>query len=246
MDDKSEASRFVHPQKVEKALLWASSLSEDELIARAEARSFPAQAVVRLVRRFRVEGKQQMSDVLAGIAYERALRFLGKKFSGVPESFRDQIITDAVSLFIRDLVGQDAIDYWEVDFFGSLKNKANNAYKKIKNRYENEIVSEELAGLNRHGVKLSADELREHIGDVESFEDEVLLKAIARKKLTDDELKLLFAILSHKGVPLCSKKGTIDLVSITGFSRTKVFELRDSVVSKLNPIKEKVANHEKR
>ena len=244
MDDKSEPPKFVHPQKVEQALLWANSLSEEQLIARAKTRSFPAQAIVRLVRRFRLEGRQSLSDELAGIAYERGIYFLTKQFDGVPESFREQIITEAVSSFLEALVQIDVIDYWEIDFFGSLRNKANNAYKKIKKRYENEVISENLAGLNRAPVELSGEDLREQICIFKEFEFEALLKAFARKNLTNDELTFLFAALSHKGVPLSSKKGAIDLVRITGFSRTKVFELRDSVVSKLNPIKEKVANHD--
>ncbi|MBO9461162.1 hypothetical protein [Labrenzia sp. R5_0] len=244
MDDKSEPPKFVHPQKVEKALLWANSLSEEQLIARAKTRSFPAQAIVRLVRRFRLEERQNLSDALAGIVYNRAILFLSKQFSGVPESFRDQIITDAVSSFVRDLVEQDAVDFWEIDFFGRLKNRANDSYQKIKIRYENEITSEDLAGLNRDDSKLSKEDLREHFCIIDNFEDEALLKALSRRKLTEDELALLFAALAHKGVPVSSKKAAIDLVRITGFSRTKVFELWDSIVSTLNPIKEKVTNHD--
>lgn len=244
MDDESKPPKLTRPQRVAKALLWADSLDDNQLVDRAKTRAFPPEAIVGLVRRFRLEGKQQLSNLLAEVVYNRALMFVSKQFDGVPESFREQISTDAVSAFIRSLVQQDKIDFWEINFFEQLKNKANNSYQKIRKRYENELYSEDLAGQSHDAMEFSAEGLKEQIQSVESFKDEALIKAISRKVLSDDELKLLFTILSHKGVPISSKKATTDLVRITGFARTKIFELRDSIVSKLNPIKEKVVNYD--
>lgn len=244
MDDESEPPNFVHPQKVEKALLWASSLGKDQLITHAKTKAFPPEAVLRLVRRFRVEGQQGLSDALADILYDRAIRFLEARYNSMTASFRDQIVSDAVITIIKALIQIDSIDYWEIEFFKCLKNKASDSYKIIKKQYENEKPSNNISDNSKTEDKLPQSEICAQFDEVVKLENESLLKAIAENKLNDDELNFLFALLEHRGIPFCSNKAETDLVRITGFSRTKIFELRDSVVSKLNPIKEKVANHD--
>jgi hypothetical protein len=244
MDDKSEPPNFIHPQKVEKALLWAGTLHEDQLLARAKTKGFPPEAVLRLIRRYRVEGNQKLSDALAKLLYDRAIKFLEVQYVSVPHSYREQIISDAVAAFIRAAVHNDAVDYWEIEFFKCLKNKASDSYQKIKDQYQNEDFSEDLSDHLNSEELLSQSEICSQLHENINIENVSLLKAISESKLNDDELKFLFALLEHRGVPFCSNKAETDLVRITGFSRTKIFELRGSVVSKLIPIKEKVANHD--
>ena len=80
---------------------------------------------------------------------------------------------------------------------------------------------------------------------LKNLDDIAILKAIASRRLTPDELHLLLSALEYS-VPTRSKNPKVkkDLVRITGFSKSKIYELWDSIAEKLNPIEMKVATNE--
>lgn len=252
MDDDTEPPHFTHRKKVAETLREIESLDEKLVIARAELNVthrnafIQPEALMRLVRRYRVEGNQQTSDQIAKILYERAVGLVMAKYNGASTSLREQITTEAATALIKDMVNVDAIDFWEISFYTMLYNEAFNAYQKLKLQIKNEQRCESVHELELKGTQHFEEAMKLQFEQFYSHENEALVKVIASKQLTDDEMKLLTTMMEYRGVPVRStkKKVQLDLVHITGFSRTKIFELKESIESKLTPIEAKVANHD--
>lgn len=259
MNDKREPPRFTHRKKVADAIQLAEGLDDNELIAWAKSRNVPAEAHVRLVRRLRVEGRQRASDALAKIVYDRAVKLVEYKYRHCPDAVCQKIVENAVTEFVKSLVQIDGVDYWEISFFDILMKKAWNEFSKYKRsneipnvpgadpsdksqqRYFSEVSGDGI-DWDQDGSDYAYISSCDQQDELRALEDTAIYKAIAAKLLTDEELEFLLLRLQYP-VPVKSTKEevTLDLVRITGHSRTKIFELWNSIVSKLNPTKEKVA-----
>lgn len=217
---------LYHPDKVRIALLWAEMLEGADLLAAARINDsrasghIPSAALVRLIRRYRVEGKEELSTRLTLPLIERAHAFVLAIYEklGFGENAKD-IAQEAIKLFLTELAQHDEIDWWEITFYRELRRRAATAYRDLYGRYWSRGIS--LAP--EHEASDGGTEAGQIVLDA-------ALTAFAAEHLNSPEKRVLFVLLMKGDYPIHAPEAAQDLVRITGKPRSTLANLKTEFV----------------
>lgn len=219
-EEGSDPEELFHPAFVARALDWAEQLTPEELLAaaRIDQKSasgyIPEAALVRLVRRHRVEGAKELSDRLSHPLIMRAYAFahaVCKKFG----TEQRELVHEAMTAFLDDLAKNDSIDWWEITFHQELKNRIKDAYRRLFKRHRDRSITfgdeHERSDNGKQAARLARD---------------ASLAAIGEAYLTTPERRRLFMLIMSGDLPIEAPDGTEDLVRLTGKAKSTLAGLK--------------------
>ncbi len=219
-EDGSDPEELFHPAFVARALEWAEQLTPGELLAAAKIDQksasgyIPEAALVRLIRRHRVEGAKELSDRLSHPLIMRAYAFthdVCKKFGNEQR----ELVHEAMIAFLDDLAKKDSIDWWEITFHRELKNRIKDAYRQLLKRHRERNVTFGEEHERSDGGKLAARLARD-----------ASLAGIAEKYLKTPERRRLFMLIMSGDLPIEAPDGSEDLVRLTGKAKSTLAGLK--------------------
>lgn len=219
-EDDLGPEKLFHPAFVACSLEWAEQLTPEELLtaAKIDRKSasgyIPEAALVRLVRRHRVEGAKELSDRLSHSLIMRAYSFahnVCKKFGDE----KRELVHEAMTVFLDDLANNDSIDWWEITFHQQLKNRIKDAYRRLLKRHRERSVTlgeeHERSDGGKHAARLARD---------------ASLAAIAERYLETPERRRLFMLIMSGDLPIEAPDGSEDLVRLTGKAKSTLAGLK--------------------
>lgn len=231
-EDDQDPPELFHPAFVARALEWAEQLAPDELLAAAsiddEAKSgfIPEAALVRLIRRYRVEGKKELSDRLSLPLIHRAYQYIRnvcKKFG----QEGDDLAHEAMTNFLSELAANDAVDWWEITFRRELRRRVSDAYADL---------------IKRHRQR-SRELTEEHERSDKGREANVIARVAALKAIAEQHLpakkRELFVLLMASELPVHAPEFPNDLVRLTGKPKSSLFALKKEFTRLLQALEEK-------
>lgn len=219
-EDGSDPEELFHPALVARALEWAEQLTPEELLAAAKIDQkrasgyIPEAALVRLVRRHRVEGAKELSDRLSHPLIMRAYALthaVCKKFGNEQR----ELVHEAMIAFLDDLAKKDSIDWWEITFHRELKNRIKDAYRRLFKRHRDRNVTFGEEHERSDGGKRAARLARD-----------ASLAGIAERYLKTPERRRLFMLIMSGDLPIEAPDGSEDLVRLTGKAKSTLAGLK--------------------
>ena len=129
-----------HPAFVLKALDWVEGLSSQELLAAARIKDgtasgyLPSAALVRLVRRYRTDGDDDLSTRLSALLIARAYQYVRRIYAKMGVDGQD-VVQQTMQTFLTELAEHDGIDWWEATFDRELRRRASDAYRLLFRRH---------------------------------------------------------------------------------------------------------------
>lgn len=220
-EENAEAVGLYHPLFVVQAIDWAESLSSEQLIAAAHIKDqnksgfiAPA-ALVRIIRRFRTEGKQELSDRLVAILITHAYDYVRRISARFAIGDREEVIQETMQTFLTELAENDGIDWWEVTFHLELRRRASDAFARLIGRHR------------KRSAELTDDHEFSDNGEAASaLQIRATLVAFADKKLKTEEHRRLFLLLMMGDLPIEAPEAPNDLVRLTGKPRSTLANLK--------------------
>ncbi len=219
-EDGSDPEDLFHPAFVVRALEWAEQLTPEELLAAANINEksasgfIPEAALVRLIRRHRVEGAKELSDRLSHSLITRGYAFAHAVCAKFGKDQRE-LVHEAMISFLDDLAKKDSIDWWEITFHEELKNRIKDAYRRLFKRHRDRSVTfseeHERSDGGKHAARLARD---------------ASLAAIAEKHLKTPERRRLFMLIMSGDLPIEAPDGSEDLVRLTGKAKSTLAGLK--------------------
>lgn len=219
-DENSDADEPYHPLFVTEALDWAEGLGRNELLAAARIQDekasgfLPSAALVRLVRRSRIEGDDDLSTRLSSLLVGRAFAYVRAIYAAMGADTND-VVQEAMKMFLTELAERDGVDWWEVTFHRELRNRAADAYRRLFRRHR------------VRSVPLSADyDVTDAGSGAATVTVRAALKAFAEIHLPSQEKRVLFVLLMEGTLPIAAPKAPHDLVRLTGLKRSTLANLK--------------------
>ena len=227
-EDESDADEPYHPAFVVKALDWAEGLARNELLAAARIRDqeasgyLPSAALVRLVRRYRTEGDDDLSTRLSTLLIGRALEYVRAIYVRMGADKQD-VVQETMQMFLTELAEQDGVDWWEVAFYRELRRRAADAYRRLFKRHR------------RSRFPLPDDYDRTDAGAAAAtITRRAALKAFAEIHVASEEKRWLFVLLMEGELPIAAPEAPNDLVRLTGLKRSTLANLKTKYGRMLN------------
>jgi hypothetical protein len=219
-EDGSDPEELFHPAFVACALEWAERLTPEELLnaaridRRGESGYLPEAALVRLVRRHRVEGSEELSNRLSLPLIERAYAYAMRicaRFGGE----KDELAHEALITFLEDLKQLDSIDWWEITFHAELKKRVKDAYRRLFKRHR------------QRSIEFGDEHERSDGGGLaRRLARDASLAAIAEKYLKTTERRRLFMLIMAGDLPIDAPEAPNDLVRLTGKAKSTLAGLK--------------------
>jgi DNA-directed RNA polymerase specialized sigma24 family protein len=227
-DDNSGADEPYHPAFVARALDWAEGLDSHELLAAARIRDedasgfLPPAALVRLIRRFRTEGDDDLSTRLSTLLIGRAYEYVREIYAKMGADKHD-VVQETMQMFLTELAEQDGVDWWEVTFYRELRRRAADAYRSLFKRHR------------RSSFPLPDDYDRTDAGaEAATITRRAALKAFAEIHVASEEKRWLFVLLMEGELPIAAPEAPNDLVRLTGLKRSTLANLKTKYGRMLN------------
>lgn len=231
-EDDQDPPELFHPASVARALEWAEQLAPDELLTAAsiddEGNSgfIPEAALVRLIRRYRVEDRKELSDRLSLPLIQRAYQYLLNVCKRFGQDGKD-LAHEAMTNFLAELAAGDAIDWWEITFRRELHRRVSDAYVDL---------------IKRHRQR-SREFTEDHERSDKGREAKVIARVAALKAIAEQHLptkkRELFVLLMGSELPIHAPEAPNDLVRLTGKPRSTLFALRKEFTCLLQALEEK-------
>lgn len=193
------------------------------IIDRRSPAYIPDEALVRLLRRLRLDPDPAMEGVVFETLSARIFAWTRWQFSGLDECDRDDIAQGVAIAVLEAIRRTTKVDFWEITFDINKKRAAADVYQDQFKRHEREeevdpgVLAE--AG-NDEGS--TAAEMTERTHRL----------AVGRRFLSDDEFEV-FEILVRLGLPVASKKASSDIVRRTGKAEGTVREIVTRIKRKM-------------
>lgn len=226
-EDNVDPDEPYHPAFVLKALDWAEGLSQQELLAAARIKEgtasghLPSAALVRLVRRYRTEGDDDLSTRLSTLLIARAYQYVRRIYAKMGVDGQD-VVQQTMQTFLTELAEHDGIDWWEATFERELRRRASDAYRLLFRRHR------------RRSLELPDDHDRGDGGEEASATvRRATLAAFAELRIPSEEKRRLFLLLMLNELPIEAPDAPNDLVRLTGIPRSTLANLKTEFVRML-------------
>jgi DNA-directed RNA polymerase specialized sigma24 family protein len=209
-EDQDQPDELYHPPFVREALEWAENLSPSDLLTAARINDkggsgfIPPPAVVRLIRRARVEGNAELSTRLTAILIERLLPYVKAMFNQLHQEKND-VVQETMKRFLGDLAEMDGIDWWEITFTRKLKGAAVDAYRSMVKRPR-----------SRTAPWLAEYEKSDDGKAARALERKATLRAFADAHFRRQRDRELFVLLIEGEIPIEAADAPTDLVRLSG------------------------------
>ncbi|MEH6759327.1 MAG: hypothetical protein V7676_17750 [Parasphingorhabdus sp.] len=220
-EENTEAVELYHPPFVVRALDWIEGISSEQLIAAAQIKDqnksgfIPPAALVRIIRRFRTDGKLELSDRLVAILITNAYDYVRRVSAGFEVGDREDVIQETMQTFLTELAENDGIDWWEVTFHRELRRRASDAYARLIGRHR------------KRSAELTDDQEFSDDGEAAAaLQIRATLVAFADKRLKTEEHRRLFLLLMLGDLPIDAPEAPNDLVRLTGKPRSTLANLK--------------------
>ena len=218
---------LFHPPHIAAALAAVEDLGPDDLQDALSARlgsasHVPNGAIVRIIRRSRVEADRRIEGIALKVLMDRVWAWAMKTYSSLAPSDADHMAVVLGERVFEEVAGGSAVDYWEITFGRNLRRMAADIYRQLLE-----------AKFHVEHVEFDADQ---HEDDAGSEERATVMKAFvtarAERVLDREELKY-FAALFISGLPLASKRASMDLVRQLGKPEGTLREIKTRILAKL-------------
>lgn len=180
------------------------------------------EALVRLVRRARVDGEDKAEAIAMDALLGRVEAWSMRTYSSLSPLDAEEMSVVLGTHVIEAVLGHDAIDYWEITFLRNLQRAAADLYR----HYHREKFAKELVEFDMefHGddAGTAANRLR----------DEALVLGIAAILLEPRDLPFVQPLLLS-GMPLRSPRASTDLVRTLGKPEGTLREIKTRIMARL-------------
>ena len=196
-----------------------------------DADYIPSEALVRLLRRFRIEGDRRSEDFVFGFLMQRVSRYTRQAYSGLSPASREDLSQNVLEVVAKK-IASPSLDYWEITFDRNLKRAAANAYQEHFAKDASLDGLEKVEAQESDGGAIARD-----------LVEKVLLQSLADKVLTTEELRV-FHPMFLLGLPIKSTKASRDLVRETGRPEGTLAEMKTVISRKLEDAMKDIPSHE--
>ena len=219
---------LIWPAYVQAALDSVEGISPEELRAavaiteRSTLGFVPEEALVRLVRRARVDGKDEPESIAMDALLERAEAWSMRIYSSLAPLDAEEMSVLLGTHVIEAVLERDAIDFWEITFFRNLKRAAADLYRHhYREKFTKQAVEFD-AELHENDAGTAAGRLR----------DEALVMGMAALLLEPRDLPFVKPLLLS-GMPLRSPRASTDLVRTLGKPEGTLREIKTRIIARL-------------
>ncbi len=183
----------------------------------------PPEALVRLLRRCRVDPDPRLERAAAAALVRFVQRWVARKYAGLSrESMKDmaQTLLEVVS---RQVAAQATIDWWEITFHRNLERAAADAYPSLFDLPPGtDVVDAATQDQVHHDEGEQASELIAN----------AVRGVIIAKILTPREMEMFWHLFMSP-IPLDSEKAAVDLVRILGKPAGTLRGIKTAIKKKL-------------
>ena len=218
---------LFHPPHIAAALAAVEDLGPDDLGDALSARPsstshVPNGAVVRIIRRARVEADRKIEGIALKVLMDRVWAWAMRTYSSLAPLDSEHMAVVLGERVFEEIAGVSAIDYWEITFELNLKRLATDIYRQsLKAKSHGEHVEFDVA---------------QHGDDGGEEERAVMMRAFvtarAERVLDQEELRY-FPALFISGLPLASRRASMDLVRQLGMPEGTLREIKTRIRAKL-------------
>ncbi len=219
---------LFHPPHIAAALAAVDDLGPDDLLGALSARPgstshVPNEAVVRIIRRARVEADRKMEGIALKALMDRVWAWATRTYLSLTPSDAEHMAVVLGERVFEKVARESAVDYWEITFERNVKRLAADIYRQsFEAKFRKKHVEFDVA---EHGDDDGGTEQRAMV--LKAF-----VTAKAERVLDQEELKY-FPALFISGVPLSSKRASVDLVRELGRPEGTLREIKTRIVTKL-------------
>ncbi|WP_201834959.1 hypothetical protein [Microvirga zambiensis] len=220
---------LYHPSHVAAALDRIADLEVAEL--RAELQSartglgprLPDEALVRVIRRSRVQGDEATERLAYKALMERLTGWAWKAYSTLSQQDRQDLVASLCEVIVKAVAKTDGIDFWEITFARNRDRAAADIYQQyLSDLYGN--VHEEFEA-ESHGEDDGGDAAIE-------MAETALIEARAAQVLTREEMRYFHPLFLSE-IPLKSPRASTDLVRMLGKPEGTLREIKTTIKNKL-------------
>jgi hypothetical protein len=199
-----------HPERVAKALQLFDGLAPDAVVvelqrhASAAKSNLPSEALVRLIRRGRLERNRRLEYFALDMLMKRVRRYAASAYQSLNPKDQEDLSSAILERLCLALKATNAIDPWEFDFKTQCQRAAADVYRTYYRRIrEHEKLVRDEPERSDEGLASA------------SAEDRVIAILHARRNLTASDLEVFMLLYIH-GIPIKAEKGEHDLMRMLG------------------------------
>lgn len=219
---------LYHPRHVVAGLARIEGVGHEDLKAALQAGTgsklrLPDEALVRLIRRSRVNGDEVVERLVCRTLLDRLLWWAWRTYSTLSPEDRKDLACGTMETIIKAIVKTNGIDFWEITFARNRKRAAADVYEQYF--LERSRNDHEEYDINHHAEDDAGVEAEE-IAQV------ALSEARASRVLSPEEMRY-FHPLFLSGIPLRSPRASTDLVRMLGKPEGTLREIKTAIKKKL-------------
>ena len=222
-----------HPPHVARALdRFDRLVGMDDILAsvgcsnRASPSYLPMEVLVRLLRRGQIDPQPKLERAVLASLVRRIDQWVKQNYSGLAQDLRPDMSQELLTRLVREIARRTTIDWWEINIHVKLERAAADFYHDLFVLPPGTTTLDIVGNEDVHNDKgFTAAEILANVQDLG-------LDGRLAEILTPAEMQVVYPLFLSP-VPLCSKKGSVDLVRTLGKKEGTLREMKTRIKEKL-------------